>query len=71
MNAGIIVDLGDQRFARHVAKVHSHGPDFLARLLANWGADRLLRTELETLFRRAADLDPATISATGADRWPA
>jgi hypothetical protein len=67
MSAGIVVDLGDQRFARHVAKVHARGPDFLARLLITWGASRLLRTELETLFRRAAELDPAAIAAAGAD----
>jgi hypothetical protein len=69
MSAGIVVDLGDQRFARNVAKVHSHGPDFLARLLATWGGDRLLRTELEQLFKRAAELDPAAVTAAGADRW--
>jgi hypothetical protein len=65
-----LVDLGDMRFARDVTHVHSHGPAFLCRLLSTWGADRLLRTELESLFRRAAELDPAAISAAGADRWP-
>jgi hypothetical protein len=70
MNRGVIVDLRDHQFARDVARAHSHGPAFLARMLADWGASRLLGTELETLFRRAADLDPADIAATGADRWP-
>lgn len=69
MSPGVVVDLGDQRFVRDVAKVHARGPDFLARLLATWGADRLLRTELEQLFKRAAELDPAAVTAAGADRW--
>jgi hypothetical protein len=67
MSAGIVVDLGDQRFARYVAKVHAHGPDFLARLLITWAAERNQRTELEALFRRAAALDPAVIAA--AEAW--
>jgi hypothetical protein len=53
-----------------VARVHSHGPAFLARMLADWGANRLPRTELETLFRRAAEVASAHIAAAGADRWP-
>ena len=70
MSAAVVVDLGDARFARDVTRVHSHGPAFLCRLLATWGANRLLQSELEVLFRRAAELDCAAISATGADRWP-
>ena len=68
--SGRIVDLGDARFARDVQRVHSHGAAFLCRLLSAWGADKLLRSELESLFQRAAVLDSAAISATGADRWP-
>jgi hypothetical protein len=49
--------------------VHQRGAAFLHRLLADWGAQRLLRTALETLFRRAARLNPADIAAVGGDRW--
>lgn len=64
-----VVDLGEQRFARDVDRVHQRGAAFLHRLLADWGAQRLLRTALETLFRRAARLNPADIAAVGGDRW--
>lgn len=65
-----IIDIRDRQFARDVARVHSHGPAFLARLLAAWAAGHLQRSEVEKLFRRAAELDPEAIAATGAHRWP-
>jgi hypothetical protein len=68
--SGGVIDLGDAKFARNLRVVHSRGPVFLTRLLADWASRRLLRSELEALFRRAAEFDPADISAAGADRWP-
>jgi hypothetical protein len=31
----------------------------------------MTQTEIETLFRRAAELDSADIAAAGSDRWSA
>lgn len=65
-----LVDLGDRRFERDVAAAYRHGPAFIVRLLGDWAARNLQRTELESLFRDAAALDADAIAATGAYRWP-
>ena len=56
----------DFRFRRAVERLHKLGPRVVGELLAEVGAD-LRRVE------RYADLDridPATLHALGADRWP-
>jgi len=69
MSAAVVTDLRDARFAADITCVHSFGPAFLGRLLSDWAAERVLRSELEALFHRAAQLDPAAVSTAGADRW--
>jgi hypothetical protein len=66
--------LGDQRerrFRHDVEALHRLGPRVLYEALAELGARRFCRTEIEELAARYAEADPETIRVLGADRWPA
>jgi hypothetical protein len=39
-------------------------------MLADLGAQRLIRTEIEALVRRYSRIDPARLAAAAGDRWP-
>lgn len=61
----------DLRFRRDVQRLHALGPRAIYEMLAELGARRLLRTELEELVGLyAARLGPQVVRATGADRLP-
>jgi hypothetical protein len=64
------VDLRDQRFYRDVARLHALGPRALYELLAELGAKRLLRTEIEALVAHYAAPGPELVRALGADQPP-
>jgi hypothetical protein len=62
------VDLRDWRFRRDVERLHRLGPRVLHEFLAELGAARMCRTEIEILARRYARLDPAILDALGIER---
>ena len=64
----VVADLRDLRFRRDVERLHRLGPRVLYELLAELGARRMIRTEIEALARRYARLDPATLAALGVER---
>lgn len=68
MSGGDPVDLCDAIFRRDVARLHQLGPRVLAEFLAELGASRMIRTEIEQLVRRYARLDPALLDRLGIDR---
>lgn len=61
---------GDVRLQHLVTQVHRLGPRVFYELLVELGATRLCRFEIEELVGRYAELDPAVLSALGADRFP-
>ena len=64
-------DLEDVRFRRLIERFHALGPRPLAELLAELGAERLLRHVLEQRLAEYVDrLDPELVKALGADRLP-
>ncbi len=59
-------------FQRKVERVHRLGPRILGEMLAELGAERSIMTIIDRKLDIYAHLDPATLEATGADRfWPA
>jgi hypothetical protein len=60
----------DLRFRHDVVRLHARGPRAIYELLAELGARRLCRTEIEQLVGCYAALDPEMIRAVGADRLP-
>jgi len=68
--AGAAIDLRDARFRRDVERLHLLGPRSIYELLAELGAARLLRTEIEALVARYVALDPAAVPAVGGKRMP-
>jgi hypothetical protein len=60
----------DLRFRHDVIRLHALGPRAVYELLAELGASRLLRTEIEQLVGCYADLDPDIVRAVGADKLP-
>jgi hypothetical protein len=65
------IDIRDARFKRDVARLHAHGPRVLHEMLVELAARQLLRTEIERLVGRYAELNPATLDAAGGRGWPA
>lgn len=63
----------DQSFRRRVERLHALGPraltEILAELVARWGLP--FATDLDERLERYGHLRPETVSALGADRWPA
>ena len=62
------VDFADARFRRDVQRIHALGPRAVFELLAELGARRLLRTEIEGLAARYAAIDPRALAAAGGDQ---
>ena len=65
------LDLRDVRFQRDVQALWSLGPRAIAEFLAELGAERLVRTEIEAKLRRYRRATPAVARGVGADRFPA
>jgi hypothetical protein len=63
-------DLADFRFQRSVARLYRLGPRVIAEMLVELGRQRLIRTEIEVLVERYANLDPGLLAAVAADRFP-
>jgi hypothetical protein len=63
-------DAADLRFARNLDKLYPHGPRIFALILSRLGETSFRMTEIEALVARFAALDPETLRALGADRWP-
>jgi hypothetical protein len=57
----------DYRFARDVKRLHVLGPRALLEMLREFGAERLIMTDLEQRVRRYAKFDPTALEMTGAD----
>jgi hypothetical protein len=53
-----------------VTQVHRLGPRVIAELLAEIGAEFLIRVSIERKLERYAALDPQIQRAVGADRFP-
>ena len=66
-----LVDIRDARFRRNVARLHAHGARALHELLVELAAQRMIRSEIETLVARYAGIDPAALDAAGGRGWPA
>jgi hypothetical protein len=62
----IPLDLGEIRFQREVKRLHDVGPRALYQVLDELGARFLRRTEIETVVRKYAALDPVAAEAVGA-----
>lgn len=60
----------DLAFRRNVRQLHQLGPRATYELLAELGARRLCRSEIEQLVLAYAELDPEIVRAVGADRLP-
>ena len=60
----------DLQFRRDVVRLYELGPRAVYELLAEVGARRLCRTEIEGLAAYYAQLDPETARAVGADQLP-
>ena len=65
-----VIDLRDEMFRRDLEQVHRLGVRPLYELLAELGAQRLIRSEIEALVRRYSRIDPARLAAAGGDQWP-
>jgi hypothetical protein len=63
-------DAADWRFARNLDKLYPLGPRIFALILGRLGETSFRMTEIEALVARFAALDPETLRALGADRWP-
>jgi hypothetical protein len=63
-------DLRELRFRRDIERLHRLGPRALHALLAELGARRLIRTEIEVLVARYARLDDETVRTACGDRFP-
>jgi hypothetical protein len=64
-------DLRELRFRRDVERLHRLGPRALHALLAELGARRLIRAEVEALVANyVARLDDEMVRAAGGDRFP-
>jgi hypothetical protein len=57
-------------FQRLVRQAHALGPRVIAELLAEIGAEFLIRVSIERKLERYAALDPQILRAVGADRFP-
>ena len=68
MSGAAPVDLADRRFYRDVERLHRLGPRAVYELLAELGARRMVRTEIEVMLHRYARLDPAMFDALGVER---
>jgi hypothetical protein len=55
--------LADLRFRRLVTQVHGLGARVLAQYLVELGAERLIRSEIESKLERFARLSPETLRA--------
>lgn len=64
------LDQRELRFRHNVERLHRLGSRAVYELLAELGARRLLRTEIEQLVGAYADLDPDIVRAVGTDRLP-
>lgn len=62
-------DILDLRFQRAVQRLHRCGPRAVYELLAEIGAARLCRTDIEQRVERFVRLSPETCAAVGADRF--
>jgi len=60
----------DQRFRNDVIRLYALGPRVIYELLAELGARRLCRSEIEQLVGQYAQLDPKMLRAVWADRMP-
>jgi hypothetical protein len=69
MSGGLVIDFREQRFRRDVVRLHKLGPRVLYELLDALGAERTLRTDIETLVGNYSRLDPATVALL-ADTMP-
>jgi hypothetical protein len=65
-----VVDLRDEIFRRDLVRLHKLGPRAYYQMLADLGAQRLIRTEIEALVRRYSRIDPTRLAAAAGDRWP-
>lgn len=65
-----VIDLGDERFRRDVARLHALGPRPVFELLVELGRERLLRTAIEAVVARYARLDPAALAAVRGSEIP-
>jgi hypothetical protein len=59
----------EREFRHDVAHLHALGPRAIAELLAELGAARMVRTEIEVLLRKYRRLDPAVVAALGGRWW--
>lgn len=66
--AEIVADL---RFGRAVERLHAKGPRVVGELLAEIGAERSCRTEIEDKLERFGQIDDETLHAMGGDQMPA
>jgi hypothetical protein len=65
------IDLADVRFQRAVAQLHRLGPRSLYEMLAELGAQRLIRSGIEDLVERYVDrLTPERLLVIGGDKFP-
>jgi hypothetical protein len=63
--------LADARLARQVAQLWQLGPRPIFELLVELGAERLIRTPIETKVTKYVDrLLPGALAAAGGDRMP-
>jgi hypothetical protein len=63
------IDLADAKFQRAVARLYRYGPRVQVEFLAQLGAARMCRSEIENLIEEyLARLDPAVVQWVGADR---
>ena len=56
-------------FRRNVTHLHALGPRAVGKLLAELGASRMVRTEIEILLRGYRCLDPTTVALVGGRYW--
>lgn len=60
----------DLKFRRAVEKLHAKGPRAVGELLAEIGAERSCRTEIEAKLERFAAIDDEVLHAMDANRMP-
>jgi hypothetical protein len=65
--AGVLADL---QLRRNVERLYRLGPRLVLELLAELGAEYLIRAEIETKVARYAALDPTALALAGGDRFP-
>ncbi len=64
------VNIAD-KFRRNFERLHSKGARAVGELLAEIGAERSIRTLIDTKLSRYAEIDDTALAVTGGDRFPA